>query len=354
MKKIIVMLLVVAIMLTAVSHLFAVSSAAVLFLLISPGARAAGMGEAFVAMADDGTAVFWNPAGLAFQTGREVTFMHANWLPALVSDMYYDFIAYKQYVEALGGTIGGNITFLDLGENVYTDEEGSILGNFNSNDMAVSLSYGTQLNENLGLGVGVRFIRSMLAPDWVKVGGEPGGGTGYAFAADLGVLYRFSFFPALAFGANLSNMGPKITYHDAAQADPLPTNLKIGFAYKVLNSEYNKLCLTMDTNKLLVVRHNDEEGSSDPFYQAIFTSWTDGSLSEQAKRLISSVGLEYVYTDMIFLRAGYYYDEEGKVKYPSFGAGLQYMKFRFDFAYVAAEEGHPLSNTMRFSLTAQF
>lgn len=354
MKKIIVSLVVMAVLLTAVSNLFAVSSAAVLFLLISPGARASGMGEAFVALADDGTAVFWNPAGLGFQTGREVTFMHANWLPALVSDMYYDFLAYKQYVESLGGTIGANVTFLDLGENVYTSEEGDMLGKFNSNDLAVTLSYGTRLNENLGLGVSVRFIRSMLAPDWVKVSGEPGGGTGYAFAADLGVLYKFPFLPALAFGANLSNMGPKITYHDAAQADPLPTNLKIGLSYRVLDSEYNKLSLAMDTNKLMVVRHKDEEGSSDPFYEAIFTSWADGSLSEQAKRLITSIGAEYIYTDMIFLRAGYYYDEEGKVKYPSFGAGLQYMGFRFDFAYVAAEEGHPLSDTMRFSLTARF
>jgi hypothetical protein len=42
------------------------------------------------------------------------------------------------------------------------------------------------------------------------------------------------------------------------------------------------------------------------------------------------------------------------VQYPSFGAGLQYYKYRFDFAYVAAEQGSPLSDTMRFSLTAGF
>ena len=140
--------------------------------------------------------------------------------------------------------------------------------------------------------------------------------------------------------------------YDAAQADPLPTNLKIGFAYRILDMEYNKLTLTMDTNKLLVVRHDD--GSTDPFYKAVLTSWTDGSLADQSSRLISSCGVEYVYNSMIYLRAGYYYDEEGKVKYPSFGAGLQYSSFRFDFAYVAVEQGHPLSDTMRFSLTAGF
>ena len=73
--------------LVATVRSFAASEAAVLFLQISPGARAAGMGETFVAMSDDATAVYWNPAGLAFQTGSEVTLMHAKWLPQLVSDM---------------------------------------------------------------------------------------------------------------------------------------------------------------------------------------------------------------------------------------------------------------------------
>ena len=167
----------------------------------------------------------------------------------------------------------------------------------------------------------------------------------------MSVLYKFPFLPRLSFGANLSNLGPKITYVDADQADPLPTNLKIGLAYKVLDMEYNKLTLCLDTNKLLVVRNED---GSDAFYKAVFTAWGDGSISEQLNRLISSIGAEYVYNNMIHLRAGYYYDQEGKVKYPSFGAGLQYSRFRFDFAYVAAEQGHPLSDTMRFSLTAGF
>jgi hypothetical protein len=351
MKKAVVIALVVALSLTVVSNLFAVSQAAVLFLLISPGARSAGMGEAFVALSDDATAVYWNPAGLAFQTGREITIMHCKWLPQLVSDMAYEFLAYRQHFESLGGTLGANVTFLNLGEQHQTGESGpEIIDTFHSWDLAVTLSYGTLLRKNLGLGLSVRYIRSNLSP--VGAGEEKGQGVGNAFAVDLGVLYKFAFIRGLSFGANLSNMGPKITYIDAAQADPLPTNLKLGLAYRLLDSEYNKLTFTIDTNKLLVVRH--EDGTSDSWYKAIFSSWGDGSLNSQLQGLISSCGAEYVYNDMIFLRAGYYYDEEGKVKYPSFGAGLQYSSFRFDFAYVAAEQGHPLSDTMRFSLTAGF
>ncbi|MCJ7813427.1 hypothetical protein MUP95_08970, partial [bacterium] len=65
MRKLFIIAISLILVLNAVSHVFAVSQAAVLFLMISPGARAAGMGEAFVALADDATAAYWNPAGLA-------------------------------------------------------------------------------------------------------------------------------------------------------------------------------------------------------------------------------------------------------------------------------------------------
>ncbi len=330
------------------SSAFAQSEAAVLFLLISPGARAAGMGEAFAAVADDATAVFWNPAGLAFQQGRQISLMHSNWLPQFGSDLYFDFLAYRQSVEGLG-TIGGNITFLNLGEQTITGEGGpEPLGTFNSFEFALTLSYGTLLADNLGLGVNLRYIRSNLSS--VGAGAEKGNGKANGYAVDLGVLYKP--YRRLAVGANLSNMGPKITYIDAAQADPLPTNLKLGFAFRLVDQKYNRLTLAADVNKLLVRRYKD--GTSDPFYKAIFTSWTDESFSTELRNMIRNVGVEYVYSDLISLRAGYTYDRKGKVKYATFGAGLQYSLYRFDFGYVAAPQGHPLSDTMRFSLTIGF
>ena len=87
--------------------LFAQGEAAVPFLMIAPGARAGGMGEAGVAIASDATAIFWNPAGLAFQYEDpdidykgEASFMHVNWLPQFnFSDLFYDFFAARYYVE---------------------------------------------------------------------------------------------------------------------------------------------------------------------------------------------------------------------------------------------------------------
>ena len=99
MKKYIVIASLLLIMVFATQQALAVSEAALLFLLISPGARPAGMGEAYVAVANDVSAVFWNPAGLAYQSGREITFMHANWLPGLTDDLFYEFLAYKMSIE---------------------------------------------------------------------------------------------------------------------------------------------------------------------------------------------------------------------------------------------------------------
>jgi long-subunit fatty acid transport protein len=365
MKNLLFVIVLASVVLIFSSQVYAVSEAAVLFLQISPGARAAGMGEAFVALADDATAVFWNPAGLAFLQGREITLMHANWLPQFDSDLFYEFGAYRHSVEGIG-TFGVNITFLNLGKQYITGEDSpEILGEFSSYEFALSGTYGTLLNEYWGVGLGLRYIRSNLSD--VGAGAEKGEGKANAFAFDLATLYKLPIHPKLSFGFNLSNLGPKITYIDAAQADPLPTNLKIGLAYRIVESKYNKLTATADLNKLLVNRHAD--GTSDAFYKAIFTSpWTivekerqniggdDEEIIGETKIFngIISGGMEYWYSDLIALRAGYYWDKPGKVEFVSFGAGIQYSLYRFDFGYVSAAEGHPLANTMRFSLSIGF
>ena len=349
MKSVFTVLLILAVGALAVPA-FAVSEAGVLFLLISPGARAAGMGEAFVAISDDATAIYWNPAGLAYQTGHEITAMHSNWLPQFGNDLYFDFLAYRQNIEGVG-VIGANVTYLNLGEQTITGEtDPTPLGTFNSYEFAITAAYGTKISENMAVGLCLRYIRSSLSD--VGAGSEKGNGKANAFAVDLGWLYKASFLRGLSFGANLSNMGPKIAYIDNDQADPLPTNLKIGVAYKVLDSEFNRLTVAMDFNKLLVVRHQD--GSSDPFYKALFTAWVDQGVGKELEEMIATAGAEYWYSNMIALRAGYHLDKVGKANYTTFGFGLKYSLYRFDFGYVAGDEGHPLSGTTRFSLTIGF
>ncbi|MDW7681879.1 MAG: type IX secretion system outer membrane channel protein PorV [bacterium] len=351
MKKIIILVSLLLILLMGAQQAFAVSEAAVLFLMISPGSKAAGMGNSFVAIADDPYASYYNPAGLAYQYGRHVTIMHVNWLPSLVSDIFYDYLAFCMSIEGLG-TIGFNVAYINMGENQGMDEFGNPTEKFYSNEYAIAATYGTTISENMAVGVGLRFIQSNLAP--FGAGQEKGTGQGSAFSFDVGLLYTFPFWNnKLRWGMNISNMGPKIAYIDEAQADPLPTNLKMGFAYKLIDQKFNKLTIATEINKLLVTPRKDET-PADPFWKALVTSWYDEPLQRELDKITKSIGIEYVYGNLIALRTGYYHDKEGKVEYLTFGAGIKYSLYSFDFSYVSAEEGHPLANTMRYTLQIGF
>lgn len=257
---------------------------------------------------------------------REITMMHVNWLPELASDIYYEFFSYVQSVEGWG-TVGGNVTFLSYGNITRTDESGRDLGDFSAFDIALTLSYGTALSPSLSGGLSARVIYSHLSS--IGAGKEKGSGTSTGLALDVGLLYKLH--PRLNLGVAVTNLGPDISYIDVSQADPLPRNLAVGFAWKLLESSYNRALITIEANKSLV-------GMSDGF-------------SEEVKEVVLNGGAEYWYGSFIAFRGGYIYDQEGEIKTPTLGFGLAYRLFRFDFAYIPSNDQVPLANTMRFALT---
>jgi hypothetical protein len=261
---------------------------------------------------------------------REITFMHANWLPELASDLYYDYLSGVVHMEGWG-TVGANLTFLSLGENVRTDEFNNVLGTFDSYEMAFTFSYGSRLSPSLSTGLSAKVIYSHLADQ--GAGLEKGKGSGSSFALDAGLLYKTPI-KKLTLGAALTNLGPNIAYIDLNQSDPLPRNLAVGLAYRIVDTPFNRLTGTLEVNKELV-------GLDDPF-------------SQELEEAILNMGAEYWYGTYVSLRAGYVYDKVGDVKNPTFGAGLQYGLFRFDFAYIPSSKTSALSNTMRFSMTGRF
>jgi hypothetical protein len=323
------------------------SEAGVIFLKLAPGSRPAGMGEAFVAQADDATATWWNPAGMAFIERQEVALMYVNLLPQFhLDDLYYSFLSYVTHIPEWG-TVGGNIIFTNYGKIEGKDEYNQDTGTFHSYDVAFTAAYGSPVNSNLGIGVAAKFIYSHLADQ--GAGAEKGSGVGTSMAVDVGVMYRNAFMQGLTLAASLSNMGPAISYIDRAQADPLPMTIRVGASYKILDSEFNRLTLNLDLQKELVDRYDD--GRAVPFYIALFTSWTNNDLDNEVEGVIPNLGLEYWYSDLVGLRMGYYYDKLGDRKPVTFGFSLAYSSYRFDFGYVSAGEGHPLTDTMMFSLT---
>ena len=78
------------------------------------------------------------------------------------------------------------------------------------------------------------------------------------------------------------------------------------------------------------------------------------SLQNELDELVLNLGVEYWYSRYFALRSGYYYDKAGKIHNPTFGVGLRFAGYGFDAGFTLGEPGHPLTNTMRFSLNIEF
>ncbi len=337
---------------------------AVPFLLLAPDSRAGGLGESGAGLADNGAAIFWNPAGIAFLTGNEVSITHSNWLPQFNLDLFYDYLTYRQYVESLNGSITASVTYMNFGEFIRTSADSpDPIGTFRSFDAALTLGYATKVSSDWGLGMNFRIIHSRLSDRPTE--SEQGSGVATSVSFDIATMWRPSSFeiPLLgnlgnkfSVGANLSNLGPKIYYIDQSQADPIPTNFRLGFAYQLLKDEYNSLMYTFDISKLLVDK--DSTGSKE-FYQAMFSAW---GAKPFFKSMDYSMGMEYWYGepgDFLFaLRTGFFYEDPsyGNRKFVTFGAGIRYDIYGFDFSYITTSifsggASHPLSDTLRFSVS---
>jgi hypothetical protein len=314
------------------------STASVIWMTITPGARPNGMGEAFTALANDATASFWNPAGLAFtdSTKQELTLQHSNWLPQLADDLYYEYLGYANYLSGWGG-IGGNITFMSMGEQQETSEQGIELGTFYSYGVAITGSFGTEVAPGVSVGLGLKFIYDHLYYQ------DEGKGT--SFAGDLGVLYRLPMDDLglasageASIGACLSNLGPNMSYGGNTEDNPLPRTLRVGLAYIPMDSHLTRLRITADYSKLLTQVEDD-----------FGTEFNENKWG---------AGAEFWYYDLLALRAGYMHDTEGisTIQGPTFGAGLQYGGFQLDMAFIPVEENLQGSGkyNQKYSLSVRF
>ena len=274
----------------SVSMVYSVSEAGAVWLLINPGAVAQGSGEAQVAKADDAYASYYNPAGLGFIKQKQYGLQHVNWLPNLANDVYFDYIGFNSPVGDFG-TIGGNVRYLNLGEQMQTNSAGQELGMFKSYMAAAQLSYGTTISKNSAVGFSFKVFHQRLAEMGVEGEGQGGGtdeGSSTDIGFDLGYLMHFGKLKQHSFGLAIHNIGPPIDFVDAAQGDPAPTNMKVGFKIQLQKTDMNELNFLFDMNKLLVASYpamdwdgdgiisgSDELEHSDEWYKGIINAWLD-------------------------------------------------------------------------------
>jgi len=289
-------------------------------LLIAPGARAEGMGRAYVAVANDANAIWWNPGALAFTTAHDASFMYAKLVPDLAPDVFFSYLSYAQHVEGWGG-LAGSLGYLSYGKSEATDPDGNVLGTFTSYEFAPTIAYGTEIMKDMGFGIALKLVHVDLAPANLTQDQQAGRGT--TFAADLGGLYKIPMWKT-SVGLAIQNLGPNIAYIDADQSDPLGRNAKFGVAVTPFENELHRVMVVADVNKSLL-SHG---------------AW------------IENGGAEYEFNHLLAIRLGYINDKRGTIQAPTYGIGLNYRGVRIDYA--SAPQSEFLDRVNRFSASYRF
>lgn len=329
---------------------------AVPFLTISPDSRSGALGDAGVALSSDANANYWNPSKLAFiEDDNMVSLSYSPWLSNLVPDINLSYLSFGHKIDDRN-SIGASLRYFNIGPVNLTGSQGESLGTFTPAEFSVDVSYARSFGEDFSLGLTARYIHSNLSNGSPST---PTQGQGNAFAADASMYYKkqvqeFGDEAQFAFGADISNIGTKMSYGPNQPAQFLPTNLRVGAANTWNFDNISKLTFTLDLNKFLVPSSG---GTDITVPQGIFQSFSDVSASQEFKEVYYSAGLEYWYNNVFALRGGYYYQNPatGGRNYLTLGVGFKYHEYGFDFSYIAAgQQSSPLANTLRFTLSAGF
>ncbi len=285
-----------------------VGTAGAQFLELGVSARAIAMGEAFLSICDDASAVYYNPAGLSQMMERQAMFTHVSY-PA---DINYDFVALAYPTPRFGGVWGVGFTMLNAGDMPYLGDYEVGLSptqTFTAKDYALSLSYARSLTDRFNVGVTLKIIEELYDTERA---------TGWA--VDVGTLYDTGF-KGFKIGMMISNFGPDLTFID--ESYPLPMNFRFGGVVDV-------------------IRRGD--------HSAVFA--IEGSHPNDNMEKFNA-GVEYWYREIFALRFGNHFEyDEGGI---STGGGLKFNVSRaamsVDYGY--HDMGH-LNNTHRFSVGIVF
>lgn len=277
-----------------------------LFSVGGVGARAMGLGNAYVAMPFDATAIYWNPAGMEHVQKKSFSFFYTN----LLADAQYNFIGYVHPTINFG-TIGVGALRIGTDGIQVVDDQNVSEGTTSYQRSQFILSYAKKLPHSISIGVNIKL-------DYFSLWGSSDTGVG----ADLGFLYTPDFgnmiLRDLSMGFNLQNLlTPRL--RPLEKTDVLPMNLKFGIAKPIpINSQGTKVIFFMDF---------EQGGGDSPFRY--------------------HTGTEYVFQNQAMLRFGMNNNQL------AFGAGFNYNIFQLDYSYGKFAD-HPLDTSHRISFTVSF
>lgn len=294
-------------------------TAAAQFLKIGVGGRAVGMGETFIAVANDASALYWNPAGMAQFEGNQLILSHVDW-PV---DIKHEFVGYVHHLSPTTA-IGMSFTSLHMEDMEETTEFAPTgTGNFFTfRDIAIGLSFARKMTDKFSFGTTVKYIEETLAEVEMR-----------SVMVDLG-MYYWTGFRSTRFAVAITNFGQQLkprgqfTRRDGTTVNKFqsfvpPTLFKLGFATELMDNQQNKLTVAVELN------HPNDNAEN------------------------VHVGGEYWWRKRVALRSGYKLnvDEESF----TFGAGLSLplsiAHANLDYAYT---DFGRLGNANRFSFVLSF
>ena len=260
MKKVVKALLIAALGIGATAPIYAAESAgqAGAYLKMGVGARALGMGSAFTAVANDSTAAFWNPAGLAKLKKHEASFMHAN----LTDDRDYNFFNYAHVLKNKDGKSNGTIALSHINfgidgipetdiarnddgspaldgngnEQPLLDANGNVVikGYFEDKETNTFISYGRAITDKFYAGVNLKYLKHELYKNKAD-----------AMGLDFGLMYDWNDKTTL--GLSVRDIGESLDWDtEAGTKDDVPVTTTFGVAHKC----NDKLLIAADLNKV--------------------------------------------------------------------------------------------------------
>ncbi|MEW5767010.1 MAG: PorV/PorQ family protein [bacterium] len=269
------------------------------------GARATGMGRAFVALADDASAVYWNPCGLVYLDACEVNFSYFQ-PHNLIDGLSYYTVSGGVPLSIPPGALGMGIAYLN---NDLTRSKGSQeIGDFNSKQQMIFLAYGYRPNEIISMGATLKKV------DYHFDKYEDEG-----YGADLG----FSFSPkeGIRWAILLQDLwGAKIRLIETEEKFPLRLRMGLSYSWDKLTFTINQMTLSLGAD-----------------YQV------------EDKLFDWEAGIEGRILETVFLRVGYYEPAEEI----SLGAGFIVSGLRLDYSlglHPDLEASHRLSLTRKFGV----
>lgn len=280
---------------------------AAIFLLLPVGAKGVGMARAMTAL-EGAESVWWNPAGLAGVDQSRFVLTRGE-------DISGDATSVTGLYRRSGlGAFAASYLLLDVGDVPLTDSQGNPLGRVSFRYHTGVLSGATRLAGDLSLGMNLKVIQSRLS-----CRGEclDAGVTATTYAVDAGGQWRDVAGLPLTLGAAVVHLGPRMQVVNEAQADPLPTRMRIAAAYDLIRHWVED----PDLHARLALEVEDRW--RDPGSPAVYMATEFAAGSNPA----------------ISLRAGYVFGAELQVDGAGVGLGVRFERFDVGISKSLASSG---------------